>query len=474
MTIDEFCSQVGLAIDTSALQRVDRALERTNRNVARFGQGWQRVQRGIVGDSLSRLSSGFSAFNERLETQFAGVLQPLRALGQQIPAIGKHINGLSAGVLALKAAFFGAQLALQGLTQATQTFLAFEDAMAGVRLATGASALEMERLSEATLLVAETSASSTAEVAAVIRDLAEEGLSVNQVIAELPERVREAAEEAGNARVEFEGLGGAIAEFRSRMEIAQIRLVERSGLNDILEDAVRIMSDILPPIVTALGTFLEAAFEPLRRALAFARPVAAVLGGLIAIVAEIGEAVRALVPDFEGVFNLIYSIAEIFQTLSRVIVLGIRTIVQRTADLTQRLMANVTRFIDPVLQPLREVFDFIGGLIDRVAAFLGRTELRLQQELTLGRDGSGSGTPAELDAPLELPPVGQLFDPSLLAASGATGGGGVHIDMPISVNVTGVAGDPQQIGETVADQVGDEVRSRFAAELRQLLIDAEF
>ncbi len=463
MTIGELADKVGVQFDASSLDGIANE----------------------VGRGLSAVDSSLRGFNERFSAQTEAVAEPLKQLGEIVPGLDSVAASISPVALAVEATV----LAIQGIATATETFIRFEEAMQSVRRATGASAEEMERLNEATLSAAETSVLSTAEVAAVQVSLADEGLSVNEIIAEMPLRLQAVAEEAAATRVDFEGLGGAVAEFGSRMEVAQIRFIERSGINDILEDAVRVLTDVLPPLVQGLGTLFEAILAPIRRAVALLRLPASILGGVIAIVGELVEALRTLfIPDLERVFGIVYAVAEMFQAVTRVIVLGIRVIAERAGGLVQTLMENVTRFIEPVLQPLREAFGFIGRLVDRVAAFLGRTELRLQEELTLGRGVTGAAIREAPALPEALPAVGQLFDPALLAGSGTTSeeildrmvpsvrgaAGDVHIDMPISVNVSGVEGEPDEIGEAVAERVGDEVRSRFAAELRQLFIDAEF
>lgn len=460
MTIGEFANSMGAQLNGVSMDGV----------VGEFGRG------------LSAIESSLRGFDSRFRARTDAIAVPLKGLSDIVPGLDKVAAAISPVALAVEATV----LAIRGIATATETFIDFEAAMQSVGRVTGASAEEMHRLGVATLLAAETSVLSAVEIAALQRTLAEEGLSVNEIIAELPTRLRAAAEEATRTRAGFEGLGGAIAQFGARMEVAQIRFIERSGINDILEDAVRVLNDVLPPLVEGLGTAFEAVLVPLRRAVAMLRLPASILGGVIAIVGELAEAMRTLfIPDLERVFGVIYAVAEMFQTVTRVIVLGIRVIVERAGDLMRTLMDNVASFIDPILYPLRETFQFIAGLVERISDFLGRTEAGLQAELTLGRGGDDPATSGE---GMVLPEIGELFDPALLTGSSAgaeemlgrmvpvSGGGigGVTIDMPISVTVNGVSGDPAEIGGTVAETVGEEVRSRFAAELRRLFIDAEF
>ncbi len=90
-----------------------------------------------------------------------------------------------------------------------------------------------------------------------------------------------------SAKVVFEGLSGAIKQFKSRMEVASNRFMIDSGLAKVIEEFVRFFSDILPPLIITLGRILRPVFLPLIGAFKLLRGIGLALRGILKLASAI-------------------------------------------------------------------------------------------------------------------------------------------------------------------------------------------
>jgi len=81
--------------------------------------------------------------------------------------------------------------------------------------------------------------------------------SSDKFIANLAEIRASSGIAAQASEVAFQGLGGQIALFKSKMETAMISFMKDSGLAGIFEDVVAIAVQLLPPLVKGLGVLLS-------------------------------------------------------------------------------------------------------------------------------------------------------------------------------------------------------------------------
>jgi TP901 family phage tail tape measure protein len=229
-TVRELVNKITFDVNSSQLRASDRMIDQNKAKIRSLGKQWNTFRTDSInklGKGLSGVQSRFSGLNSRLETQFAGVLKPMRALGKEIPLIGGALSSVTAGALAVAGGVAAIALAIKGLKNATEAFKEFESGMKSVQRVTLASTEDMKRLEDAALAAASSSIFTTKQAAEAEKFLAMAGLDVNEVIAALPGTLQLAA------AAELD-LGTAADISTNILSSNQLQVEELTHVNDVL------------------------------------------------------------------------------------------------------------------------------------------------------------------------------------------------------------------------------------------------
>lgn len=123
------------------------------------------------------------------------------------------------------------------------------------------------------------------------------------------------------AALAFKGLDGALKEYRSKTETANVAFMKDSGLNTTLEELVRIGTSVLPELWKTLGLLLKPITLLLNPILKILRFITTVIGGLLKRINGILRAFfnvinKGVKPFSDGMDQIIKGTQKIFDLLS--------------------------------------------------------------------------------------------------------------------------------------------------------------
>jgi len=213
---------------------------------------------------------------------------------------------------------------------------------------------------------------------------------------------------AQSAGVAFEGLGGAIAELRSKMDVSLVRFMQDTGLNKLFEGIVRTLSDVLPKAIRFLGVVLKPIVLVLRVIWSIFSFVLSIIGGIIDVVVRLAQAL------WEQISRPIEWVLE-----------KLNEWVQAIRDFFSDLVSS-DGIIGRIIKTIRE-------FIDKAIKFLG-----------LGDDEEDTGEQEQARR------EGQERERTMGGAPGGGGGNVYNINAPISVSG---AGNPQDVARYIALQI---------------------
>ena len=168
------------------------------------------------------------------------------------------------------------------------------------------------------------------------------------------------------ADLAFQGLDGAIKEYKSKMETANVNFIKDSGLNELFEEIVRIGSASLPVIWNTLGLVLKPFVKILTVALKVIRTIITFLGGMFKVINSILRAFLSIIdvalkPILDAVDQLSTGIKKAFDLLSDMGT-GPLQWVQKLFTFIGKIVAGIVKGIFLILGPLLFFVDVLLNL----------------------------------------------------------------------------------------------------------------
>ena len=172
-----------------------------------------------------------------------------------------------------------------------------------------------------------------------------------------------AAKMAGLA---FQGLDGAIKEYKSKMETANVAFIKDSGLNDLFEEFVRFGSTTLPEIWRFLGLVIKPFAKALTVIMKVVRVIFTFLGGMLKVFNRIVRVVLSIMdmgmkPILDAVDQLIEGISKAFNLMSDLST-GPLQWVKTIFEFIGKIIAGITKGILFLMGPLLFVVDLLLNL----------------------------------------------------------------------------------------------------------------
>jgi TP901 family phage tail tape measure protein len=171
---------------------------------------------------------------------------------------------------------------------------------------------------------------------------------------------------AAAAEISFQGLDGAIKEYKSKMEAANVSFMKDSGLNDLFEEFARFGSATLPEIWRSLGLILKPFVKILTVAMKVIRVIFTFLGGMLKVFNRIFGAFLSIMdtglkPILDAIDQMSSGIKKAFDLLSD-LEEGPLQWVKTIFDLIGKIVAGIVKGLLFLLGPLLFVVDVLLNL----------------------------------------------------------------------------------------------------------------
>jgi TP901 family phage tail tape measure protein len=144
------------------------------------------------------------------------------------------------------------------------------------------------------------------------------------------------------AKIAFQGLSGAIALYQSRVEAASNQAFEESGLAGTFEQIVRFFSDIIPPLIRALGKNLQPFGQILVRVLRILRVISKFLGFILNIA---GKVMQVFFLPLKFALFIIDKLLDGIQEKWTMLVTGIEKGFMGIMDRIKNFFASIVNFV---------------------------------------------------------------------------------------------------------------------------------
>lgn len=201
------------------------------------------------------------------------------------------------------------------------------------------------------------------------------------------------------AALAFQGLDGAIKEYKSKMETANVAFIKDSGLNELFEEFVRFGSVTLPEIWRSLGLVIKPFVKALAVIMKVLRVIFTFLGGILKVFNRVFKVVLSLMdtgmkPILEAIDQMTEGIKKAFDLMSD---LGEGPLqwVKTIFDLIGKIIAGIVKGILFLIGPLLFVVDLLLNLFliilpNAFNDFFSFMENKLKDSF-IGKIGSGIG-----------------------------------------------------------------------------------
>ena len=201
------------------------------------------------------------------------------------------------------------------------------------------------------------------------------------------------------AALAFKGLDGAIKEYKSKMETANVAFIKDSGLNVLFEEFTRFGSATLPEIWRSLGLMIKPFVKALTVIMKVLRVVFTFLGGILKVFNRVFKVVLSIMdmgmkPILDAVDQLSEGIKKAFDLLSD---LGDGPLqwIKTIFEFIGKIIAGITKGILFLMGPLLFVIDLLLNLFliilpNALNDFFSFMENKLKDSF-LGKIGTGVG-----------------------------------------------------------------------------------